>query len=605
MDDKHLQDQLDFIRLISHDATASFTKMEDFPRAIECLSEILNASFVMLTTVFKDEHNLEYQFKSHLYATGKPNNSDKHLFVKYRFSDCPPQLEDWLQNDIEQVMDKQYVLSCLLPDHLTNIYRGDSEQIFVIPFVSQGDIVGLLSYVAPKTAQFKETFSSAYYVLKSILGGSYRLSKAEIQLQTYQTVLDLMPQRVFWKNRDSMYLGCNEAFSKDASLPNPASIIGVTDHDIFPEQAELYRSDDAVTMSTREHLLCSEEPQTHKNGKTIWLRTSKRPIVTDENVVVGLVGTYDDITQLKTIQHELGVAKNELEQRVKDRTTELTESHKKLEVVIEELKATQDHLVETEKMAALGNLVAGVAHEINTPLGIAVTGASHLGVLAKELKQNVLGGNLSKKVFTSNCDEIEMSSDLILRNLERAADLVRNFKMIAVDQSSDKPENVVLSSYLHNIVAAQAPNAEEKNIKIILTGDENLSVSVYPVTTAQIISSLIENAFIHGFEGIEVGQIKIGYKLLKDTLEFTVEDNGRGIDETLQTKIFEPFYSTSVNHNKGSGLGLSIVYNLVTQKLNGQVVCRSKHDEYCRFIVTMPLLSVDNIENKNKQQDNG
>ncbi|MDC2889806.1 hypothetical protein [Psychrosphaera algicola] len=89
MDDKHLQDQLDFIRLISHDATASFTKMEDFPRAIECLSEILNASFVMLTTVFKDEHNLEYQFKSHLYATGKPNNSDKHLFVKYRFSDCP------------------------------------------------------------------------------------------------------------------------------------------------------------------------------------------------------------------------------------------------------------------------------------------------------------------------------------------------------------------------------------------------------------------------------------------------------------------------------------------------------------------------------------
>ncbi|MDC2889804.1 ATP-binding protein [Psychrosphaera sp. G1-22] len=119
------------------------------------------------------------------------------------------------------------------------------------------------------------------------------------------------------------------------------------------------------------------------------------------------------------------------------------------------------------------------------------------------------------------------------------------------------------------------------------------------------MSSLIENAFIHGFEGIEVGQIKIGYKLLKDTLEFTVEDNGRGIDETLQTKIFEPFYSTSVNHNKGSGLGLSIVYNLVTQKLNGQVVCRSKHDEYCRFIVTMPLLSVDNIENKNKQQDNG
>lgn len=595
MDEQNAQRQLDFIQLISQDAAASFTKTDDFPMAMERLSQILSASFVMLTTVFKDDHNLEYQFKNHIYAMGKPNNSGKYLFTKYHYDEYPPLLAAWLQNDIERTMEKQDLISCLVPSQQDHILKGDSNNVFVLPFISQGDIVGIVSYIAPDMAYIKENFSAVYCVLKSILEGCYRLAQSEIQLQTYQTVLDLMPQRVFWKNRNSIYLGCNDAFSKDASLANPAAIRGVSDHDIFPEQAKLYRSDDAITMKTREHLLCSEEPQTHKNGKTIWLRTSKRPIVTAENVVIGLVGTYDDITQLKTIQNELSIAKSELEQRVKDRTTELTESHKKLEKVIVELKATRDHLIETEKMAALGNLVAGVAHEINTPLGIAVTGASHLGVLAKELKKNVLGGNLSKKLFTSNCDEIEMSSDLILRNLERAADLVRNFKMIAVDQTGDKPQTVDFNSYLHKIVAALAPKVADKNIKIILSGDENLSVSIYPAATTQIITSLVDNAFVHGFAGIEVGRIKISYKLIADSLEFSVEDNGRGIVETAITRVFEPFYSTSLKKT-GAGLGLSIVYNLVTQKLNGQVVCQSKSDEYCRFIVTMPLLTTNDAE---------
>jgi PAS domain S-box-containing protein len=449
------------------------------------------------------------------------------------------------------------------------------------------EIIGVISYESDTSNGLISQSSSLYQFIHYVFSVAYTHRQKSMQINTFQTVLNLMPQRVFWKNRESVYLGSNKAFANDAHLNSPRDIIGVTDFDIFPEQAQLYRSDDANTMTSREHLISSEEPQTHANGKTIWLRTSKRPIINEFNEVIGIVGTYDDISELKNTQAELSKARDELEEKIEERTKELSQTNKKLAVAFESLKSTQDQLVESEKMAALGNLVAGIAHEINTPIGIAVTGASHLEHSAVLIKKAVESGKINRTSFINQCNSLISSSDIILRNLERASELVRNFKMIAVDQSNDEKRTINFFKYLNDIISTLSPRVNEQNIKMFLSGDEDLMLLTSPGTIAQIATILIDNALTHAFKGIINGQIKISFKVQNEMLMLTVQDNGCGIEVGEIEKVFEPFYT--IKRQDGTGLGLSILYNLVTQSLNGKVTCFSAVDEYTQFIIALPM----------------
>ena len=287
------------------------------------------------------------------------------------------------------------------------------------------------------------------------------------------------------------------------------------------------------------------------------------------------------------MQAELSKARDELEDKVEKRTQELSQTNKKLAVAFESLKSTQDQLVESEKMAALGNLVAGVAHEINTPIGIAVTGASNLEHSALLIKKAVDSGKINRRVFVNQCNSLIGSSEIILRNLERASELVRNFQMIAVDQSNDEKRTINFFKYLNDIITTLSPRVNEKNIKIFLSGDESLTLLTSPGTIAQIATILIDNSLTHAFEDIVNGQIKISFKMQNNTLMLTVQDNGCGIEVGKIDKIFEPFYTTQ--RQSGSGLGLSILYNLVTQSLNGKVTCLSTIDESTQFVIAMPV----------------
>lgn len=591
MDDIAQTTQMEFIQHISSDAEVLFSTTPDFEQAMKCLCSMLDASFLTLTTVFKDLHNVEIQFKSHLYAVGKKNSASKYFLNKFQLADCPPLVNTLLHSaSSDQVMLKGELLASLIPPKFFKATSDPNDKIFMMPFISEGELIGIVSYVAEQNIDLKRKFNAAYHVLKSNFVYVYRQNKTDVTLNTYKSILDLMPQRVFWKNRESMYLGCNKAFAEDVKLSEPEQVNGLTDFELFPKQANLYREDDKRTIKGETQLIDAGAHQALINDEYLWVRTSKRPIVTKEKVVIGIVGTYDDITYLKTIQEELSNAKLELENRVEERTIELSESNRKLEVVIEKLKSTQEHLVETEKMAALGSLVAGVAHEINTPLGIALTGTSHLADLAASLQSDVNSGNLSKQKFNVKCTEIIESSDLILRNLERAAELIRSFKMIAVEHSEDKPQDVNIKRFLTDIVSTLAPKLSNKNIKVFLIGEDTLHLSIHTEIMAQIITSLIDNALVHGFDGIESGEIKISFAVKNEHLKVIVQDNGRGIHANAINKVFEPFFSGSgTEKQSGLGLGLSIVYNLITQKLNGQVQCRSKMNTFTQFIVTIPL----------------
>lgn len=593
---KGMQQQLTFVEQIALDSIIGFAQSTHFKQALQTLSDLLNTSLLQVTTIQTDQDNYEYILNKYVYQ--KPQKRLNHSDVVIRFSDLPKTYKDRSRVKSESLLTSDDIHNNPFVCSETFISSSLEQPIFSIPFMLDNRLVGMVVYQANKQTNFSQNYPAAFQCFRNILASKAREDRQTVKLHTYQTVLDLMPQRVFWKNRDSTYLGCNKAFSDDASLSSPEDIVGATDHEIFPQQADLYRSDDAKTMATREHLISSEEPQTHQSGNTIWLRTSKRPIISSQNHVVGLVGTYDDITQLKLVQHELHNAKSKLEDRVAIRTQALTDSNVQLASLLDQLKSTQIQLIEKEKMAALGGLVAGIAHEINTPIGVAVTGASQLEYMTKYLKESLQKGAISKSTFFNGFDQINQNSSLILRNLARAAELIRNFKMVAVDQSNDEKRPIKLKSYLHDVVTTMTPKSKKNNITICLSGDENITLDTFPGTLAQIATNLIDNAIEHAFECSKKGELNISFYLKSGQLYVSFRDNGIGIKKILLSKIFEPFH-TSKRGAGGSGLGLSIVYNLVTQKLGANIQCNSEEGKWTEFIISIPLnetLSVKNLE---------
>jgi len=590
------EDQLEFIRLLSLDSKSNFTQTEHFVVAMEKLSDLLGSAFFTFTVVYNDIQNKQSQYTSFCRNTQSNESGESGLqsavvnVVLDNQPDTIRLLQDELQDELQEIKQSQ---SQILLSFLNKRSSSDTlnNNCYVLPFSIENELIGVISYQADEQNNLISQSSPLYHFIHYVFSVAYKKKQNHTQINTFQTVLNLMPQRVFWKNKESVFLGCNQSFSNDAHLNSPKEIVGVTDFDIFPEQAELYRSDDANTMATREHLIGSEEPQTDDNGNTIWLRTSKRPIINEIDEVIGVVGTYDDISDLKNTQAELRKARDELEDKVEERTQELSQTNKKLETAFDSLKSAQDQLVESEKMAALGNLVVGVSHEINTPIGNAVTGASHLEHSALFLKKAVDSGKINKRTFIDQCNSLIGSSDIILRNLERASELVRNFQMIAVDQSNDEKRNIKIFQYLNDIISTLSPTGNKQNIKMFLSGDENLTLVTSPGAIVQIVTILIDNALTHAFKGIDNGKIKINFKVHQETLEMIVQDNGCGIEESVIDKVFEPFYTTQ--RQKGSGLGLSILYNLVTQSLNGKVTCHSNVNEFTQFIIALPMTAGD------------
>ena len=271
----------------------------------------------------------------------------------------------------------------------------------------------------------------------------------------------------------------------------------------------------------------------------------------------------------------------ELEEKVFDRTKELKTS-------LDNLKLTQQQLVEQEKMASLGELVAGVAHEINTPIGVGITAVSHLGDSIELIRKSFENGSLTKTQFSDMISVITESAGIVGSNLKRAADLVKAFKAVAVDQSSAEPRLFILSSYIEDILTSLRPKLKRTQHKIELDIDENIELFCDPGLISQIVSNLVMNSLHHAFKPGQIGHIKISAHRVGETLHFTYTDDGSGIEEKILSRLFDPFVTTKRGQG-GSGLGTHIIYNLVTQGLGGRIQCFSELDKGVRFDITLPL----------------
>jgi signal transduction histidine kinase len=254
------------------------------------------------------------------------------------------------------------------------------------------------------------------------------------------------------------------------------------------------------------------------------------------------------------------------------------------------LTQAQDQLIQSEKMASLGQLVAGVAHEVNTPLGICVTSITALKEKVEDLQKAISSQELTKSFLTDTLALLLEYEQIIERSLNKSVELIRSFKSVAVEQHTDPEVNINLHQHVYDVVNTVKTLFKQKKYHINIDVDESLSLVTYPSAWNQILTNFLMNSHIHGFEGRQEGDISITFTKTNSYLTLIYTDNGAGIAEDFKKRIFDPFVTTKRGQG-GSGLGLNIVFNLVDAKLGGTIKSLETEQGVC-FKVKVPIAQV-------------
>ncbi|MDD4600896.1 Adaptive-response sensory-kinase SasA [bioreactor metagenome] len=289
---------------------------------------------------------------------------------------------------------------------------------------------------------------------------------------------------------------------------------------------------------------------------------------------------------LKLSQAEKEIKKLNL--ALESRVWEFETANEDLQQALARLQETQEHLIQQEKLASLGSLVAGIAHEINTPVGTGVTAASYLEQETQTILNQFRNNSLKKSELDNYISAARDATSIILLNLRRASELISSFKQVAVDRSSDSKQNFNLKKYIGAVLLSLRPQLKKTDHAIIINCDEYLDLHSYPGDFSHIITNLIINSLIHAFPAGTKGTITIDVSIISDKLTLIYHDDGVGIPHHHLSKIFEPFFTTRRGQG-GTGLGLNIIYNIVTQNLKGSIICTSQQGKGVTFTIFIPI----------------
>lgn len=305
-----------------------------------------------------------------------------------------------------------------------------------------------------------------------------------------------------------------------------------------------------------------------------------RKTATLSRIMLDLEQQRDELIDKQSALKKENENRRRIEQRLLDKNKELADS-------MENLRMAQDQLVESERMASLGGLVAGIAHDVNTPIGVSVTAASFLEEKLKRLRQDFDDKKLTQKSMVTFLDDAHQTTSLLLNNLNRASDLIASFKQVSVDQTSEAVRDVNIKDYLREIIQSLAPKLKKTEHTINVECRENMIVYCAPGAIAQIITNMIMNSLIHGFENINAGKISIIIRDDDTNIYIDYKDNGRGLSPEMLDKHFDAFVTTKRDKG-GSGLGTHIMYNLVTQTLGGKISVESEPGSGLQYKIQFP-----------------
>jgi len=368
-------------------------------------------------------------------------------------------------------------------------------------------------------------------------------------------------------------------------------VVGHTtlDLNLWVDMADRARVLDII--KTTRQLQSLEAPNRTKDGRVLITLISGRPLELRGDRL--FIFSNVDITHQRQVEQEIRNINQELEMRVRSRTVNLEHANAELAKAMDTLMRTKSELVRSEKLAALGSLVAGIAHELNTPIGNAVTVNSTIQDQTVKIQRALKQGSLHRSTVTDYLENMVSGTDLMTRNLETARELVASFKQVAADQASNQRRQFDLRETLEGILATVAPMYKKSGHTLVCELQDGIFMDSYPGPLGQVITNFVSNALTHAFEGRQGGRMTLRSEKVDDTrVKISFSDNGNGIEDRNLGRVFDPFFTTKMGKG-GSGLGLNIVYNIVTSVLGGTIHLESSPGVGTTFIMTIPLHAPD------------
>lgn len=335
----------------------------------------------------------------------------------------------------------------------------------------------------------------------------------------------------------------------------------------------------------------------------VWLRDDEvgrvgRSLENTRRALAKLVGELRDVNnslrseneQRKKAEAEIALHAEALESRVGERTRELSDANATLSVTLDNLRQTQNDLIESRKLASLGRMVAGVAHELNTPIGNALTVGSTLGSRVRDVQELANTGQLKKSTLTEFLEATLEGSEVLERSLARAASLVTRFKTLAESDATEKLSTFDLLEVATVACASVQNSLKGSYINLVNDVPSGIAMTSYPDLLTQVLINMLGNAQVHAFEGRQAGEIRLHAVYSANSVEITVSDNGVGIAADMESRIFDPMFTTRLGRG-GMGLGLSVVHNIVTRQMGGRVQLQHVLPHGACFVLSLPLIA--------------
>ena len=457
-----------------------------------------------------------------------------------------------------------------------------------------------------------------------------RLAEAELQRERSfsRAVIDSIPGMFYVYDEQGRLIRWNKQ-QETLTGYSPEQIKEMTLLDWYSDHPEAQRIVAAATEKALQSGYADARVDLiRKNGLPLSLYLTAIGLTVDDKQY--LVGIGTDITKIREAEDTLRTVNEELETKVAKRTQELNGLNQELTAMYEEMTAMnqeltamneslshtndllhkeveerqkaeqnlrdsmlrqqdmQEYLIQSEKMAALGNLVAGVAHEVNTPVGVGVTAASHLKQITQEFTELCTTGAPRRTELNGYLEDIVEAADILLKNLERASTLIKGFKQISADQSSEERRVFKAREYLGEIILSMNPRLKKTRQAIVVECDENLEIDGFPGAFAQVVTNLVMNSLRHAYGPNDSGTLRITLSAENGAACLVFSDDGSGIEPDVLPRIFDPFFTTKRGAG-GTGLGLFLVYNIIVQQFGGTITCDSQLGQGTVFTIHFPL----------------
>jgi PAS domain S-box-containing protein len=461
---------------------------------------------------------------------------------------------------------------------------------------AHGEVIGVLVAMHDKPLRNPDLVRSLLQVFSERASAELERKRAEEELrlseQRFATIFHSTPVPMFVTqlSDDNVIKDINSAF-ENLFLHARKNVIGKSTQDLAiyanPQDRHTLLKELKTTGKIENH---EEVWMLRGDGAKILIHFSCNIFSFDNEQFA--IFSCQDVTEKRLIEQEIRELNSTLEDRVIERTEELQQANQELETTLDALNLAQAELVNSEKLAALGALVAGISHELNTPIGNSLMVASTLHDQTTSLLDAYQENQgIKRSSLESYLADTGKAGDILTRNLQRAADLVNSFKQVAIDQISSQRREFTLSEVVNEILLTLWPMIRKSPYTVEQNIPENIRFDSYPGPLGQVLTNLINNALLHGFEGKKHGDVQITARLdAQNLVELTVRDDGIGIPADRLRKIFDPFFTTKLGAG-GSGLGLNITHNIVTGVLGGRIRVSSAIDVGTSFVMLLPLVA--------------